>query len=163
MNTLPTLLFFCFIRAVGLVASRWRAKAYAYLLMLAVLPFLPLLIECLNWCPHLGQVFVYIFPRHLQRGHFSNPWATTSPSLLLQYATAFRSVDNTWNLVGTPHGLRRIQEVLSYLHSVSIFQVQPISFYHLICRFPKTPLLFFVFNLWQEPFFQSLAGAIRLL
>jgi hypothetical protein len=43
--------------------------------------FLPTLIECFNGFPHLGQLSVFVFPRHLQRGHFSNSRATASPSL----------------------------------------------------------------------------------
>jgi hypothetical protein len=45
--------------------------------------FLPTLIECFNGFPHLGQLSVFVFPRHLQRGHFSNSRATASPSIFI--------------------------------------------------------------------------------
>ena len=45
--------------------------------------FLPTLIECFSGFPHLGQLSVFVFPRHLQRGHFSNSRPTASSPIFL--------------------------------------------------------------------------------
>ena len=56
---------------------------FIYLLEPPPLSLLPLLTVCCNGYSHLGQVSAFVFPRHLQRGHFCNTWANISPSLFI--------------------------------------------------------------------------------